>query len=109
MAEPLATELPVTEPLASEPQAIHADHLTRNREACRAYYHSDPKRAQQAKKRAVMSQIGTKGRVCSATTLRSLNIDVHELIIQARRYLKANPDAPERKVTDLRVLVANML
>jgi len=105
---PVATESVATEPVPEKP-VIHEDHLTRNKEACREYYARDEKHRAQAKKRAVMSQIGTRGRICSTTTLHALDIDVHELIIQCRRYMRAHPNAPDRKITDLRILVANML
>ena len=99
------------QPLATDqPTVIGEDHLTRkNREACRAYYYADPKHKQQAKRRVLLSGIARRGRVASETTLAAMNIDVHDVIVAARKYIASNPEAPARRVADLRILVANML
>ena len=103
----MATEQP---PATEQPTVIGEDHLARkNREACRAYYYADPKHKQQAKRRVVLSGIARKGRLCSQATLVALQIDVHDVIVAARKYIESNPEAPARRVAGLRILVANML
>ena len=77
-----------------------------NNAACKRYYQ---KNTASAKKRVLLSDIRTKGRLPTEQTLKLWNITVHEVIDAYRLYMeKCAPESP-KKLGEFRILVGNML
>lgn len=79
-----------------------------NSAACRRYYQ---KNTAFAKKRVLLSDIRTKGRLPTEQTLALWNISVHEVIDAYRVYLQkcqSDLETP-KKLAEFRILVGNML
>ena len=77
-----------------------------NNAACKRYYE---KNAAAAKKRVLLSDIRTKGRLPTEQTLALWGITVHEVIYAYRLHMeKCAPETP-KKLGEFRILVGNML
>jgi hypothetical protein len=79
-----------------------------NNAACRRYYH---KNTASAKKRVLLSDIRTKGRLPNEETLALWGITIHEVIDAYRIHMQrceSNFEMP-KKLCEFRILVGNML
>ena len=77
-----------------------------NAAACKRYY---ARNTEAAKKRVLLSDIRTKGRLPTQHTLSLWNITIHEVIDAYRIYRQNCIDETPKKLAEFRVLVGNML